>query len=300
MSANRRPASIVQDEQPTSNSEAEPIVVPPTSADPSNPSEAQALAFDASAFEDAASQFRPSWEAVTVAAVSEPAAPANLTSGTHPVVPPPAVALVPVAAALMRGEADVPANLNVVVPRAPRTPRVDYAPAAAEPEDDFGLSAAGIPTHSPRTLWMAGAAVFLLAVLGFALTRGGSDEGPAAAKAVPEARVVAPVDTKPVPLPGPAPKAELVAPSAPAVAAPAPVAVVPEPVAAPKAPPEHQARKVSSSGQRESSSRRSEKRAAAARAHVSVPERHATPKVVPTSKPKTQRRGAGFVSTNPY
>ncbi len=333
-SANRRPASIVQDDQPTSKPEANPVLGPPANAEPSSPSKAGAIAFDASAFEDAASQVRPSWEA---ASEPPPAGPETLASGTHPVAAPPAIAIAPnapIATAVPGRELEdtaivnIAANHNVVVPRPPRTPRVNYA-AASEPADDFELAAAGIPTQSPRILWIAAIAVLAISGLGFALTRGGShDPGTAPAAAVP--RVEAPMSDKAAVAPEPAPRAAAVVPEAPAAArvpaaaarAPAAAARVPAPaarvpvVSAPAAKArEHDVRRsASAASQRESSTRESNSRESnsressarrtgkreAARTHVSVSERPISPKVVPSSKPKAERKGAGFVSTNPY
>lgn len=287
----------MHDEQPTSHPDANADAATPVGALPdAAPASAPVADFDPEAFEQAAAQLRPSWD--------------DIPEPDFPMSDPPAVLYAPPANRQKpsfhsvtlqgTGEIDVPHQVEVVVPRPPRTPKMDVSRLGHAEDDELSGSPAPmvLPTRSKRGVLIGVAAVVFAATLGFALMRSGSSPAqveramaaPNQAEPAPaaEAPKAMPVEPAPVAAPQPVEPAAQVAPQAPV----APEA--PPPVVEPNKPAEVAPSPKPQPGTR--SSARAEKRSKPARAKESTVERRAVNKTA-AGKPK---RGAGFVSANPY
>lgn len=284
----------MQDQQPTSHPDADAEAGTPLdgSAPVSADMPLEAPAFDPDAFEEAAAQFRPSWDDADRELSSDVIA-AEITGfkAPEPVLSEPGF--------VRRGTGEIDVvPPEVVVPRPPRTPQLDYSGMRTQAGEDLEVA---LPQKSMRSVWISAAVFTGAAVLAFALMRGGdSDEGkpePVRVEAPAEApaRVVEPSVPPATPpttaeaIPTPPPPAE-VAPAV--VAPPQPVVTAPKPaVTAPKK------EAVSS---RSSARTRTERTARASKIRKPAVETRTSTSSTSTSNTKRAKRGAGFVSANPY
>ncbi len=272
----------MQDQQPTSHPDADTEANQPL--DPTAPANANGTltvsAFDPDAFEEAAAQFRPSWDDIDSERLSSDVIAAEFE--TRPVAPAP----IPSEPFVVRGTGETDAlPAEVVVPRPPRTPQLNYAGMRTHDGDDLSIT---LPKKSLRGVWVTAAVFTFAAILAFALTRR-VDEPSATPLVKAPVREVTSQAAKPetvppaparVEIPKPQAAAEVVTPEPPAP----PVEVI-APAPAPKA---IQPVRTTSAATRT----RAEKAARASKTKRPITAQPASPK-----KPK---RGAGFVSTNPY
>lgn len=243
----------------------------------------EAQPFDPDAFEEAAAQFRPSWDDADRELSSDViAAEIKGLRAPEPVLSEPGFVR------RGTGETDV-APPEVVVPRPPRTPQLDYSGMRTQAGEDLEVA---LPQKSMRNVWISVAVFAGTAVLAFVLMRGGdSDESksqpvrivdaPAAQRVVePVAQPLAPPIEAPAPVPAPEPEAKV----APAAVAP------PTPVVVPK---KETSSRVAVRTRAERTARANKARKPAAETRTSTPS-------TSTSGTKRVKRGAGFVSANPY
>lgn len=244
--------------------------------------------FDPDAFEEAAAQFRPSWDDADRELSSDVIA-AEITgfSAPEPVLSEPGFVR------RGTGEIDV-APPEVVVPRPPRTPQLDYTGMRTQAGEDLEVA---LPQKSMRNVWISAAVFAGTAVLAFVLMRGGDGDE---SKPQPVRTVDAPAAVQPIVEPVAQPLA------APPVEAPAP-APAPAPVAemAPTPPPPVAAQAPVVTPKKETSSRTTTRTRTERTARVNKPRRPVAATRTSTSSTspsgaKRVKRGAGFVSTNPY
>ncbi len=316
----------MQDHQPTSHPDADAETGKPLGAGAPASEEValQVPAFDPDALDEAAAQFRPSWDdseperlsSDVIAAEFEARgfeapgfqapgfqapgfqAPGFQARGFEapgfqaPALPPLAPASEPPFVVRGTGETDV-APPDVIVPRPPRTPQLDYSGMRTHDGDDLGMA---LPKRSLKGVWITLAVFLGAATFAFALTRGvDEDDSPAPLNRAPAAESQEPAAQQP--------SIELAAPPATPVPSPTSVQAVPEVV--PEEAPQPVAEPVVSAPKRPSQTApvrtRAEKSARTSKNRRSTLEGRApAPAPRTTSTKKTTKRGAGFVSTNPY